>query len=309
MTEIAVHCAAMQDWRGHLAKEKCGVVIFALERGDLYQRRLTAYQKRDNLPKLPIATKRGIINLLDHNSVKTIVSIVREAEQHMGCTVGLIIIDTYSKSVATGDEDKAMVQNRAAANLRGVMSEIDIHVATVGHTGKDEGRGERGSNARLGDIDVQIQISVNGKIRTAKVIAANDQPEREIAKFTTEMVELDVDEDGEVVEVALVSGDAVTSGSEDDEIELSRTNRRAMDLLIDTINEEGQLPPSHPRYSHAVKVVTVEAWQTMCERGGLSSAPKKKSRDRAFQRAKDELQDLRRIGYFDGLVWVAYHEQ
>ena len=46
----------------------------------------------------------------------------------------------------------------------------------------------------------------------------------------------------------------------------------------------------------------------MCERGGLSSAPEKKSRERAFQRAKDQLQTMHRIGCFDGLVWVAYHD-
>lgn len=47
MTEIAVHCAAGLDWRGHAASGPCGVVILALERGDLYQRRLDAYALRD----------------------------------------------------------------------------------------------------------------------------------------------------------------------------------------------------------------------------------------------------------------------
>jgi hypothetical protein len=31
MTEIAIRCAAGQDWRGHSATERCGVAIFALD--------------------------------------------------------------------------------------------------------------------------------------------------------------------------------------------------------------------------------------------------------------------------------------
>jgi len=56
---------------------------------------------------------------------------------------GLIVIDTYAKGIAAngGDEDKARDQNRAAANLRRVQSLVDIHIALVGHTGKDESRG------------------------------------------------------------------------------------------------------------------------------------------------------------------------
>jgi AAA domain len=57
-TEIAIHCAAQRDWRGHKAKAACGVVIFALERADLYRRRLQAYRMRDGLQGLAHMTKQ-----------------------------------------------------------------------------------------------------------------------------------------------------------------------------------------------------------------------------------------------------------
>lgn len=185
MTEVALHCAAGKDWRGHSASEPCGVVIFALERADLYRRRLDAYQLRDGLAvNLPIAVAGTVIDLLNPKCADVIAATVREAEKKFGCAVGLIVLDTFSKGIAAGggDENSAKDQNRVAANLRRVQALIDVHIACVGHTGKDETRGARGSNAHLGDIDLMIQIS-GDKIKTAKITAANDQPERVLAQF------------------------------------------------------------------------------------------------------------------------------
>ena len=207
-TEIAVHCAAGMHWRGHSADGPCGVVIFALERADLYRRRLDAYRLRGGFKeKLPIAVAGEVIDLLNTKCVTTIVATVREAEKKFGCAVGLIVIDTFSKGIAAGggDEDKAKDQNRVAANLRRVHSLIDVHIACVGHTGKDETRGARGSNAHLGDIDLMIQITGGeNKVKTAKVTAANDQPERVLAQFQAELVEIGVDDDGEIETVSII---------------------------------------------------------------------------------------------------------
>src|ERR1035441_45140 len=55
LTDLGIHVAAGKDWRGYRIKERCGVVYFALERGDLVKRRIAAYKRRDNLSELPIA--------------------------------------------------------------------------------------------------------------------------------------------------------------------------------------------------------------------------------------------------------------
>jgi hypothetical protein len=216
LTEISVHCAGLVDWRGHRAKEACGVVIFALERGDLFKRRLLAYQQRDGLKGLPIAIADAVIDLLNPNCVDIIVSTVREAESQFGCSVGLIGIDTYAKGIAAngGDEDKAKDQNRAAANLRSVHSRLEnnVHIALVGHTGKDESRGARGSNAHVGDVDVMVQISGDA-IKTAAVVKGNDQPERVIAEFKLESFELGRDEDGDPITTSIVSVEQLEPGT------------------------------------------------------------------------------------------------
>ena len=190
-----------------MAKTRCGVLILALERADLYRRRLYAHQLRDNLSEdLPIAVAGTVVGLLDPACVDQIVNAVNEAEANFGCKVGLIVIDTYSKGIAAdgGDEDKARDQNRAAANLTSIHARIDVHIALVGHTGKDEKRGARGSNAHLGDVDVMVMITGDG-VRTADVVKGNDQPERTLAQFRIESVALGQDEDEDPITTSLVS--------------------------------------------------------------------------------------------------------
>jgi hypothetical protein len=87
-----------------------------------------------------------------------------------------------------------------------IHEQLDVHVALVGHTGKDESRGARGSNAHFADVDVMIQIG-GDDLKRAEVIKANNQPERLLAAFTLEQVQLGEDEDGDPIATAIVSAE------------------------------------------------------------------------------------------------------
>jgi AAA domain/RepB DNA-primase from phage plasmid len=303
MAEIALHCAAGQDWRGHSATEPCGVVIIALERADLYRRRLDAYAQRDGYKDLPVAVAGAVIDLLNPKCVQTIVATVQEAEQNLGRAVGLIVIDTFSKGIAAGggDEDKAKDQNRVAANLRRVQALIDVHIACVGHTGKDEGRGARGSNAHLGDIDLMIQIS-GDKIKSAKVTAANDQPERVLAQFQAELVDVGVDEDGEVETVAIVSNEEVSS-TDTGGGKLSDTQLVALEQLWECI-ADGEMSP-RPNDVHVppnAKGTTLATWRKRLAAKGVIN-PEGNPHEQ-FKRIHMKLQKLKKIGVWEGFVWA-----
>ncbi|MGD5438078.1 AAA family ATPase, partial [Xanthomonas citri pv. citri] len=140
--------------------------------------------------------------------VQAIIEIVREAKRQFSYGVGMIVIDTFNKGIAAGngDEDKARDQNRVAANLRRVQELLGVHIALIGHTGKDETRGARGSNAHLGDVDLMIQIT-GDDIKIAEIVKANDQPERVLAQFRLEPIDLGVDEDGDPITTSIVSAD------------------------------------------------------------------------------------------------------
>jgi RecA-family ATPase len=198
LTDIAVHKASSRDWRSYHTKGRCGIVYFALERADLVKRRLAAHRRRDDLEDLPIAVAGQVIDLMNRSCVDTILATIRKAEQRFVCDVGLIIIDTYNKGIAAGggDEDKARDQNIAQANLRRVLDQAQIHIAGIGHTGKDESKGERGSSARLADVDILVQIT-GDIVKTATVKKGNDQPEGTLTSFQMEAFDFGVDEDGD----------------------------------------------------------------------------------------------------------------
>jgi RecA-family ATPase len=167
LTDIARHLAEGLMWRGHRTKAKCSVAYFALERADLVARRLSAYARRDGIGDLPIALAGQIINLMSPGCVDLILEAIMDIQEHYKAGVGLAIFDTYSKGIAAGggDENSAKDQNIALANFRQVIDRTGIHIATVGHTGKDVSKGERGSNAKLADVDLEVQIAKTSRPR------------------------------------------------------------------------------------------------------------------------------------------------
>jgi AAA domain len=286
------------------------VVIFALERGDLFKRRLQVYRERDNQYGLPIAIADAVIDLLNPNCVETIVSTVREAERHFGCGVGLIVIDTYAKGIAAngGDEDKARDQNRAAANLRKVHSRLAVHIALVGHTGKDESRGARGSNAHLGDVDVMVQIS-GDTIKVAQVIKGNDQPERVIAEFKLEVFELGRDEDGDPITTAIVStelfeADGKASGNGPraaKKVKLSPNQKAALRALHECIADGPAPIPTDPHVPAGVTGVTLDQWRDRLLKLAIINA--KGNPREQFKRIRVTLQNAKIIGIWEDFVW------
>ena len=104
--------------------------------------------------------------------------------------------------------NKAKDQNIVQANLRRLFDRgCHVHIAGIGHTGKDESRGERGSNARLADVDLQVQIT-GDSVKTATVTKANDQPEGVLTGFKLEPFEFGRDEDGDPIRTFILSSDS-----------------------------------------------------------------------------------------------------
>jgi len=298
--DLAVHCAQGRDWNGHRAKEACGVLILALERADLHMRRLAVYRQRDKLKGLPIAVASYVLDLLNQACVRTIIATVQAAEARFGCPIGVVIIDTYNKGVAAGggDEDKARDQNRVAANLRRVQQKIDVHFALVGHTGKNEDRGARGSNAHLGDVDVMIQISGKETVKAARITKANDQAERDLVTFRLKPVMLGCDEDGDPIDVAVI--EAVTGSGAATGAKLTKPEKAGLRELHECIADQAEPPPSDPHCPPSAKGVSLDTWRERMKKRSVINGKGERSQ---FKRIKDGLCEKGRIGIWDEYVW------
>jgi hypothetical protein len=234
MAEASVCAAAGLDWHGKRSKGPVGVVYFALERADLVLRRLQAHRERMNLSRLPIAVVSTTFNLMSEKTVPTVVATIREAEVCFGMPVGLVNFDTFAKLIAAGggDEDKAKDQGAVFANVQRIKEQTDVHVALVGHTGKDESRGARGSNAILGDADVMVKLT-GDQIRTATILKANELPEGPLFNFKSELHQLGQDEDGDAITINIAchsDDDGNPAGSEP---RLTKNQRTMFSILHD----------------------------------------------------------------------------
>ena len=245
-----------ESWHGR--KSSTGlwnVVYFALERYDLVKRRLlaqmlrTSPSEREACDYPSIATISAPIELMSPESVGKIVRTVRNFDAFNGGRTRLVIFDTFAKLIANGggDEQTARDQGRVFANIQKIKDALDPgpgtigppHVALVGHTGKDESRGARGSNAFLGDVDLMIQISGDA-VKTATVTKANDYPEGALFSFASETYEFGKDEDGDPITVNIVSDEepAAVSASKSREPAL-RPNQRTMFTILHDAGRSG----------------------------------------------------------------------
>jgi len=297
MVDLAVHLAAGRDWRGFKTKMRAGVLYLAFERAALTRRRIAAYRIRDHFQSLPVAVAGDIVDLIDINCVEIIAETVKAAEGRFGVAVGLIIVDTYAKGVAAGgaDEDKAQHVNLVAANLKRVHEQIGhpIHIAMIGHTGKDETKGERGSSAKLGHVDVAVRISGEGKVKTATVTKGNDQPEDTLTAFEGEEITVGTDADGDAVTAFVVSPRVVQAGPSATS-RLSDRQVLAMDALKRAFKEHGESG-----------AVAVDLWRDEMFRSGVLDRDGKNPRQ-DFKRLRDALARVQRIVEQDGMVRTGY---
>lgn len=215
----AVHLGAgSAKWHGFKIPKKYASVYFAFERGTLTQKRIWAEAERDGLGEPLVTVCPGIIDLLDPKCVTEIVGTLLAAEDRFGTEVGLGIFDTFNKGISAGggDENQAKDQNRAWGHLRQVHEMMEqyhpVNLCGIGHTGKDETRGSRGSNAGQGDNDVEFQISKDGDIKAVAINKANELPEGPLMRFRMEPYDTGLkDQDGDKIEVWIPGSEMIAA--------------------------------------------------------------------------------------------------
>jgi hypothetical protein len=308
MAHASFCVASGADWLGKKNKGAAGVVYFALERSDLVVRRIKAHFEKAGLGELPIAIVSYPVNLRTPKMVPMIIETIRSAESSFGLPVGLVIFDTFAKLIAAGggDEDKARDQGAVFANIQLIKNEIDAHIALVGHTGKDETRGSRGSNAILGDVDLMVTIAGDDMIKTATVIKANDMPEGPLFSFKSEVREFGFDEDGDVISVNIIGDVAIDSdriGSRKLGKKLPEAALTCMRALHQAMVEAGYLAPSSSAIPVGQRVVARDDWRRFAYSLGVSTSKELRARQLAFSRGVEALLSAGAVGILDNHCW------
>jgi hypothetical protein len=244
VVDMMAHLSGRPEWRGMRIPEPKACLYLAFERYMQVLDSLDGYAAK-GFESLPIAVLPELVDVVNPACIDEVVRLIDETEKRFGMQVGLVAFDTWSKGLAAGggNEDKAEDQNRAAANLRRIIERFPhIHCMTVGHTGKDANKGERGSNATRGDRDVGLSIRRDGEIRVLRVDYANGiEDEKDIAAFKVDAVEIGKDEEGEPITGLTVSEKPYPiPGERADGLRLTARDKLALNALRDVMKMKGE---------------------------------------------------------------------
>jgi hypothetical protein len=92
-----------------------------------------------------------------------IIAIARDTAA--GQPIALVVVDTLARAMPGVDENSAQEVGLVIAACDAVKEQLQCSVAPIHHTGKDQERGMRGSNAIHGAVDTTLRIKAAGDRR------------------------------------------------------------------------------------------------------------------------------------------------
>ncbi|WP_249694365.1 AAA family ATPase [Stappia sp. WLB 29] len=315
--DMALHIAHGREWFG-LKTRRTGVVYVSGEGGPGMRRRMKAWrQERDGDPTAPFAMVPQSVNLFDDDSgADLLISDILECRARSGGEIGLIVLDTLSRMIGSGDEDRARDMNVIVQRAEKIQRETGAHVLLVHHTGKDKDRGMRGSNALLGAVDAALEVArFETGLCELKIAKVKDGGDLTSFKYELSQAVLGEDADGDEITSCVIAPADARQGSEGsgryklgDREEIAR--RCLADLLADptvtgvTGRDTGKCHGVTGGYpSHVTAVVTLDAWRD-ATRDRLGEDPGDKWR-KQWERMKNKLLRLNVVGIQGGLAWLA----
>lgn len=170
--DMALHVAAGEGWHGSRVR-RAPVVYVAAEGGGGLGNRLAA-AKADS-PELIDKARGGFhilaeaIDLFDGACGLGVRDILNE----IGGLIerpGLIVIDTLSRAMGTGDENSAADMARLIRAVDELRRATGAHVMLVHHVGKDGAKGARGSSALRAAVDTEIALTRSEEVAKARAV-------------------------------------------------------------------------------------------------------------------------------------------
>lgn len=241
--DLALHIAHGRDWYG-LRVRPAGVVYVSGEGASGVRQRMKAWrQERDGDQAAPFALVPQSVNLFDDpDEVDRLIADIQGIAIPMGQPVGLIVLDTLSRMIGGGDEDKARDVNVVVRNAERIQRLTGAHVLIVHHSGKDRDRGMRGSNALLGAVDAAIEVTKDADtgLCEAKVTAIKDGAEIGPFAYTLRQTAVGMDDDGEPLVSCVIDPAGARQGGK--RPKLTDPERRALTVLRNLVGDNGDMP-------------------------------------------------------------------
>lgn len=189
------------DWRG--IKTRKGRVLYVVAEGaGGFRNRLQAYCAEHGVKPedFDILFLRQAPNLMTKDDIR---EFLKEILLHG--KFDLIVIDTYARAMAGGNENDAKDVGQAVAHCDIIHRKTGAMVMLVHHSGKDATKGARGSGALRAAADLEIEVVQTREYRAATVTKQKDGADGVEYRFKLSEVPIDMDEDGDIISSCVVA--------------------------------------------------------------------------------------------------------
>lgn len=158
--DMALRLAFGMDWHG-LATIRCGVLYVAGEGSRGFGKRVKGWRREHGLEgaDAPFLLLPVAVQMLDVKEREKLCRTIDAACARAGFPIGLVVIDTVSRSIAGQDENGQESMSNFVAGCAQIQRHTGGAVIGVHHAGKDGSRGMRGSSVLLGGCDAALKIT------------------------------------------------------------------------------------------------------------------------------------------------------
>jgi hypothetical protein len=253
---LGAHVAIGEDWAGRRVSQATVVYIAAEGAAGVKKRKEGIEKTRPELPqRLPFYLVTGAPNL--GTSPEDQIALCASIEA-VGVSPGLVIVDTLSKCLGSGDENGGgMIQ--LLANADAITRRFSCFVLILHHIGLRDSDRERGHSSALGGTDLRILCQRKGREMSATLTwkKLKDEDCEISLKVLLSRVVTGHDEDGDelstLVVDRIVEAEASTPAARASRI--SPGQRLLMSVLAEAVDEVGEMFRPFGQSGQLVKAV------------------------------------------------------
>lgn len=158
--DLAMRIAMGWEWHGQKT-ERTGVLYVAGEGVRGLGKRTRGWRIKhgvDRQKDIPFALMPTAAQILDREERAKLIRTIDKARDALGFDVGMVVIDTVSRSIAGSDENTQETMSAFVKACDDIRAHTGGAVIGVHHSGKDKERGMRGSTVLLGGSDAVFKV-------------------------------------------------------------------------------------------------------------------------------------------------------
>lgn len=306
--DMAMHVAGGQQWRERDVEQ--GLVIYIGAEGQRgLRQRVAAFRQHHSINDLPFALIPVEVNLLAADGdLGKLVATIEQAVQRYDLPVGMIVVDTLSRTFGGGDEigsDMVSYIN----NVGRLQRTFTCTTMVIHHRPKDStNETPRGHGSLWGACDTIILVEDKGGPKQAKVTKQKDSEPAPPIVFDLKVIELGQDEKGRPVTSCVVAHNDLRIGADNRADRLSDGQRIAFEILCQTLAETGSthghnVPEKALTFGFETRVCRLSEWASRTGAALYDPDKAPDTADRSYRRYKTKLQALGIIGVYEDFVW------